>query len=269
VAIADADETGTGGRAGALRRYGLLAAVLVALAVVLATGAQRHLSFEALAPQRMRLEALVAQHRVLAIAVYALLYAGAVALSLPGAAVLTVIGGFLFGWLAGGLVAVVAATAGAVMVFWIAHTAFGETLARRAGPRLRRLAQGFRDDAFAYLLFLRLVPLFPFWLVNLAPGLVGTPLRTFVLATLVGILPGTFAFAIAGDGLDGVLAAQAAAHAACLAGGGTDCAASLPVGALVTPRLLAAFAACGLLALVPVAARRLLRTRAGRDGAGA
>ena len=91
----------------------------------------------ALAPQRMRLEALVAQHGCLTIAAYALLYAAAVALTLPGAAVLTVIGGFLFGWLAGALV-VVAATAGAVVVFRIAHTAFGETLARHAGPRLRR-----------------------------------------------------------------------------------------------------------------------------------
>jgi uncharacterized membrane protein YdjX (TVP38/TMEM64 family) len=231
--------------------------MLVAVAILFATDIHHQLSLEAVIPQRARLRELVAGHAGIAIAAYALIYAGTVALSIPGAAALTVIGGFLFGWLVGGVVAVFAATAGATVVFRIAHTSFGETLAHQAGPRLRKLIQGFHEDAFAYLLFLRLVPLFPFWLVNLAPGLVGTPPATFVLATLVGILPGTFAFSFAGAGLDSVVAAQMAAREACLAEGRAGCSATLDLGALVTPELIAACAALGLAALVPVAARRL------------
>ncbi|MGL4975055.1 MAG: TVP38/TMEM64 family protein, partial [Bosea sp. (in: a-proteobacteria)] len=117
--------------------------------------------------------------------------------------------------------------------------------------------EGFREDAASYMLFLRLVPVFPFWLVNLAPALAGVPLSTFLWTTLVGIVPGTFAFAFAGAGLDSVVAAQAAARASCLAAGRTDCSAGLDLKALVTPQLLTAFALLGLVALVPVIWRKL------------
>jgi uncharacterized membrane protein YdjX (TVP38/TMEM64 family) len=179
-----------------------------------------------------------------------------VALSLPGAVFLTVFGGFLFGWLLGGVTTVVAATIGAVIVFLIARTSVGDALGRRAGPRLKRIAKGFREDAFAYLLFLRLVPAFPFWLVNLAPALFGMPLRSFALATAVGILPGTFAFAFAGAGLDSVIVAQKAAKQACLAAGGGDCMMRVDLHALVTPKLVIALGALGVVSLIPVLLRR-------------
>src|SRR3954453_7150515 len=245
-----------------LRRVWPLAALAVATGLVFATGAHRWIRLDALIARRDDLQAFVSAHGALAVAAYALVYVGVVALSIPGAAVLTVLGGFLFGWFLGGIATVVAATSGSVVVFLIARTALGESLVRKAGPHLAKIAAGFRDDAFAYLLFLRLVPLFPFWLVNLVPALVGTPLRVFLLATLVGILPGTFAFAIAGDGLDSVVLAQQQADAACRAAGRADCGATLHVGALVTPQFLLALTALGVMALIPILAKRVWARRA-------
>ncbi len=105
------------------------------------------------------------------------------------------------------------------------------------------------------------MPAFPFWLVNLAPALLGVPLRVFVPATLIGIVPGTFAFAFAGAGLDSVIAAQKAAKLACIAAGGTDCYLRIDLHALVTPKLLVALAALGVVALIPVVLRRWYQHR--------
>jgi uncharacterized membrane protein YdjX (TVP38/TMEM64 family) len=106
-------------------------------------------------------------------------------------------------------------------------------------------------------LFLRLVPLFPFWLVNLVPALCGVRLATFVTATVVGIIPATFAFAFVGAGLDSVIVAQQAAYRACLAAGRTDCRLEFHMHAALTPELLTALVALGLLALIPVAVKRI------------
>jgi uncharacterized membrane protein YdjX (TVP38/TMEM64 family) len=243
----------------ALKRYLPLALLAVAMLVAWQTGLHRYLSLEALVEHRAALDTLVAENLVLALAAFALVYVVTVALSLPGASFLTIAGGLLFGWLVGGTVTVLAATIGATLIFLIASTSLGETLRARAGPSLDRLAKGFEEDAFHYLLFLRLVPVFPFWLVNLAPAFLGVPLRTYVVATLVGIVPGTFAFAVVGAGLGSVVDAQEAAYRDCLAAdpsGGT-CSLSLDPGSLITPGLLAAFAALGVVALIPVAVRKL------------
>jgi len=250
-----------GGRAPA-RRWGPLVLLVAIAGLVYATGAYQYLSLAAVAEHRDNLQAFVAEHRLAAIAGFGLVYTGTVALSIPGAALLTVLGGFLFGWLVAGLLVVVAATAGATIVFLVARTSLGEVLARRAGPRLNALAKGFRDDAFNYLLFLRLVPAFPFWLVNLAPALFNVPLATFVTATLIGIVPGTFAYAFLGSGFDSIIAEQTAAYETCVAAGRGDCEMTFEPGALLTPELIVAFVALGLVALIPVVVRRL-RTRRG------
>ena len=130
-----------------------------------------------------------------------LIYATAIALSIPGGAILTMTGGFLFGVAAATLYAVIAATLGATVVFLIAKTALGDTLREKAGPAMRRMEAGFRENALNYLLFLRLIPVFPFWLVNLVSAFLGVPLRTYVVATAVGIIPGTLVYASVGNGL--------------------------------------------------------------------
>jgi uncharacterized membrane protein YdjX (TVP38/TMEM64 family) len=128
---------------------------------------------------------------------------------------------------------------------------------RRAGRLAEKVAQGFRADAFNYLLFLRLVPIFPFWLVNLVPALCGVPLATFVAATALGVIPVTFAFAFVGAGLDSVIAAQQAAYQSCLVAGRPDCRLEFHMKAALTPELLGAFVALGVLALIPVVVKRL------------
>jgi len=139
-----------------------LAIIAVIGVTVIAMGWHKQLSLAALVHRRAAIDAFVAEHRMAAIAAAAGVYAVAVALSLPGAAVLTICCGMIFGALAGGLTALVGATAGATVIFLIAKSALGGWLVRRAGRRAEGLAAGFCADAFNYLLFLRLVPIFPF-----------------------------------------------------------------------------------------------------------
>jgi uncharacterized membrane protein YdjX (TVP38/TMEM64 family) len=243
-------------RAGSWTRYLPLAILGAGMIAVFATGAHRLLSLETIVAYRDRLQELVAHYGPLSVIAYSATYVTAVALSVPGAVFLTILGGFLFGWLFGGMVAAVSATLGAICVFLIARTSIGDILIRKAGSRLSRLADGFRRDAFAYLLFLRLLPVMPFWLTNLAPALFGVRPQTFALATMIGVLPATFTFAVAGDGLDSVIAAQKVAYKACKASGRADCSYDLDLSTILTPQILAAFAALGVLALVPIAVKR-------------
>jgi uncharacterized membrane protein YdjX (TVP38/TMEM64 family) len=154
------------------------------------------------------MQALIADHRVAALAGFIAFYALAAGCSLPGVVFLTVGGGALFGGLLGGFAAIIGATAGATIVFVLARTALGSAVARRAGPLVARFADGFRDGAFNYLLFMRFIPVFPFWMVNVVPALCGVRLATYVTATAIGIVPMTLAFAFFGAGLDSVLAAR-------------------------------------------------------------
>jgi uncharacterized membrane protein YdjX (TVP38/TMEM64 family) len=183
-----------------LRRLLPLGVLVVAGAVFVIAGGHHYLTLSALAAHRAWLCALAAHWGFIAILLYVAAYAALAALSVPGGAILTIAGGFLFGTWVGGLAALVGATAGAVAIFLAARAGLGG-LTRRAGPFVARLETGFRADAFNYLLFLRLVPVFPFWLVNLVPALAGVGLPVFVLATFVGIIPGTFIYASLGNGL--------------------------------------------------------------------
>jgi uncharacterized membrane protein YdjX (TVP38/TMEM64 family) len=239
-----------------------LGIIVVVSGIFIATGWYEHLSPVGLLERRVAIDSFVAEHRIAAIGAFMAIYALAVALSLPGAVVLTICGGIVFGGFTGGLAALVGATVGATAIFLVAKTALGDFLTRRAGCRAEKLASGFCADAFNYLLFLRLVPLFPFWLVNLVPALCGVRLATFVAATALGIVPGTFAFAYFGAGLDSAVAAQVAAYRACVAAGRAGCRLALDPSAAVTPELIAGLVALGVLALVPVAVKRLKAARA-------
>jgi uncharacterized membrane protein YdjX (TVP38/TMEM64 family) len=243
----------------------LVALAVIAAAVVAAYVAfgQGAISLEALVRHRAAIDDLVAQHSVLAVLAYIGIYAAAVSLSLPGAAFLTVTGGFLFGLVTGAAAAVIGATLGATVIFLVARTALGEPLLKRAGPRASQLAQGFRDDAFSYLLFLRLVPVFPFFLVNLVPAFAGVRLSTFVAATALGIIPAALVYAFAGTGLDSVIAAQKASYDACVAAGASGCRLTFNAGDVLTPELIGALIALALLTLAPVLVKRLrARSRA-------
>jgi len=245
----------------------LLPLALLAAAAVLFwwCGGLGYFTLQKLAEHRETLLAWVAQNHAAVLAGYIGVYAVIVALSLPVAAPLTLAGGFLFGWLVGGLATIVAATCGAVAIFMLARTALAEPLARQAGPWLEKLRAGFQEDAIGYLLFLRLVPAFPFWLVNLAPALLGVSLRDYIVATAIGIIPGTFAFALTGAGLDSVLAAHQEAYADCMVQNPAPgaCSFGLDPSSLLTPKLLIAFAALGVIALIPAIVKRFWHGRPG------
>jgi uncharacterized membrane protein YdjX (TVP38/TMEM64 family) len=154
--------------------------------------------------------------------------------------------------LVGASAAVIGATIGATVIFLVARTALGEPLLRRAGPRANQLAKGFRDDAFSYLLFLRLVPVFPFFLVNLVPAFAGVRLGPFIAGTVLGVIPAAIVFALAGTGLDSVITAQKNSYHHCIAAKGPDCRMAFDPTDVLTPQLIAALVALGLLALMPV-----------------
>jgi len=244
------------GAASWLKRLWPLLLLLGAGGLIVGMGWHRYLTLEQLADNREALRAIIQDHAYLSLAAFVALYAMTVALSLPGGAVLTIAGGFLFGWFLGGVTSVIGATLGATVVFIVAKSTLRDVLVARAGPALKRFGEGFREDAFSYLLFLRLVPIFPFWLVNLAPGLLGVGFSTYVVTTFLGIIPGTFAFALAGNGLDSVIEAQQAAHQSCLAkvgeGAQESCPSGLDPSALLTPELIAGLVALGLVSLIPV-----------------
>jgi uncharacterized membrane protein YdjX (TVP38/TMEM64 family) len=218
----------------------LIVLAVLALAAHL-SGIADLLSLENVQARRNDLLTLVAAHPIIAPIAFVALYVLIVSLSLPVAVVATLLGGFLFGPVLGTLCVVVAATAGATIVFLVARTSVGEGLRRKAGPLYERVAAGMRENAFEYLLFLRIVPLFPFFLVNILPALFDVRLRTFVLATFVGIIPGTFVYANLGRELGTISS----------------------LGDLVSLKLFLAFLLLGAVALIPAAYKAWKRRRSG------
>lgn len=227
------------------RRFLPLLAILAGLVLFFALGLDRYLSWDSLRQNRQALLEAVAQHPGRTAALFVLLYAVLAALSVPGASFFTVGGGFLFGPLGGGVLAVLAATLGATGIFLAARTALGDVLRRRIGPAMARAEAGFAKNALSYMLFLRLMPVFPFWMVNLAAAFLAVPLRIFVLGTAVGIIPGTFVYASVGNGLGAVLDQ----------GGKPD------LGVVLRPEILLPIVALALLSLVPVIYRAVKQKR--------
>jgi uncharacterized membrane protein YdjX (TVP38/TMEM64 family) len=187
-------------RARAARLVPLLV-IAAGFVLFFALGLHRHVTFDALRDSRAALTGWVDRHPLSAVALYILGYVVVVACSLPVGFIATISGGFLFGTWLGGFSAVCGATIGAIILFSAARTALGDVLRARAGSALARFETGFRENAFSYLLALRLIPAFPFFLVNLAPAFLGVRLSTFAAATFLGIMPATFVYASVGAGL--------------------------------------------------------------------
>jgi uncharacterized membrane protein YdjX (TVP38/TMEM64 family) len=216
--------------------------LIVLIAAVVAAfwfGLPHALSWQALGARQAALTGAANAHPVAALLAYVAAYALVVALSIPGAAVLSVAGGLLFGTVPGAAAATVAATLGATLLFLAVRLALRPAMERRAGTLLARIRPGLERDGFSYLLAIRLIPAFPFWLVNLAPALAGMRLLPFAAATLLGVVPAALVFASLGAGLGGVLAA-----------GGTP-----DLGVILSPRVLLPLVGLALLSLLPVAWR--------------
>lgn len=167
--------------------------------------ADAYVFFSTLNDHRETVLAWVDANIVLAVAGYIIAYAFVVALSLPVASFLTVAAGFVFGFILAPFYTVLAATLGATGIFIVARYFLGSYFLKRAGSVVKRMEKGFKDDAVSYLLVLRLIPIFPFWLVNIAPAFTRVRLWTYIWTTFVGIIPGTAVYAWLGNGLGVIL----------------------------------------------------------------
>jgi uncharacterized membrane protein YdjX (TVP38/TMEM64 family) len=184
----------------------LLPAVIIAggLILALSLGWHRYLSYETLMDNREWLLSQVEGQGLRAALMFVGIYAVATAFSIPGGLFLTIGGGFLFGTVLGASYVVVGATLGATILFLAARTALGDMLRAKAGPALRKMEAGFHENELSYLLVLRFIPLFPFWLVNLVPAFLGVSLRNYVVGTFFGIIPGTIVYTSVGSGLGAI-----------------------------------------------------------------
>jgi len=169
-----------------------------------------------------------------------------VAVSLPGATLMTVIGGLVFGPFLGGILAIIGGTVGAVIIFLAARYAFSDFFRFRLGSIPDKMEEAFKENALSYLLILRLIPIFPFWLVNLAPAFLNISIRVYSLATLVGIIPGTFIYSILGDRFGLLLTTEEEIY----------------LGIIFEPRFLVPLVAFATLILLPLIYKKL-KTRSG------
>jgi len=207
----------------------IVLAVIAAVAMFFHFGLQRFLSLESLKANRQTLLDYHASHELATVAGFMAVYIVQTALSLPGAAILSLAAGAIFGAVMGTVYAVIAATAGATLAFLVTRYLLHDLVATRFGARLEGMNRELEARGLNYLLFLRLVPVFPFFLINLAAGLTRLPLGTFFIGTLLGIIPGGFVYVNAGASL---------ATIDSLAG-------------IASPRVLGSFTLLGLFALLP------------------
>jgi uncharacterized membrane protein YdjX (TVP38/TMEM64 family) len=216
-----------------------IASLLGVMVASLALGFDAEVALDLLRRHHGWLLGFVAGAPTLASMLFMALYTAAVALSVPGVAILTVIGGYLFGWFHGTALVLVAATIGASALFLLTRSAFGGGALMGAGPALQRFAEGFRRNALSYGFVLNLVPIFPYALISALPAACGVGLPTFLGGLLLGLIPGTFLFARLGSGLQHVLVSDA----------------PLRLTSFVTPEIVLSLCGLAALALFPVVYR--------------
>ena len=206
-------------------------ALIVAAAVAAYLQFSHYLSLEALGENRAALLEWRDSNFWLAALTFAGIYAAFVALSIPGGLWMTLAGGFLFGLWPGAPIIVVAATIGATIIFLIARGSLGAAFRERAGPWLQKIERGFKEDQTSYLLIMRLTPVVPFFIANVAPALVGVRAGTFIWTTLIGIIPGTAVYTWVGSGLGALL--DAGAQESDITGAIFQWEVIIPLGALI------------------------------------
>lgn len=224
-----------------VKKYFPLLFILTLLFLFYLLDFNRFFSFNYLKEQRMELLSWVEKYPIRAPMLYMLTYAFLTAISFPGGAFFTIFGGFLFGQPFSTLYVVIGATIGACTIFLAAQTAFRDLFRQFVLPYLGRMEKELSTNAVSYLFFLRLVPLFPFWIVNIAPAFFDIPLRTFFITTFFGIIPGTFVFTQAGVGLGAIL----------------DQGERFSLQAILNPQVKIALFALGVFALIPILLRKL------------
>ena len=227
------------------RRLLPLGVIAVALVAFFALGLQRYFTLEALNENANLLRGYAEERPFLTVGLFMLAYAAAVAISFPGAGFLSIFAGLMFGVWTGTFAVVVAATVGATAIFLAAKGALADTLRDKAGGFVEKMRRGFEEDELSYMFVLRLVPAFPFFAINIAAGLLGVSTRNYVLATALGIIPGSFVYVSIGNGFRAAIEGGAEADGAALS------------GALLQPAVLLPILGLIVLALIPVVLKRL------------
>ncbi len=228
------------------RRFWLAALAIGVIVAIHASGLPGSLSFETLRANRQDIVSFVSENYALSAVGFIAAYVLVVALSLPSAALLTLTGGFLFGAAAGTVFTVIGATFGATLLFIFARTMMGENAMAHFGKTGVRLACAIKANAWSYLLVLRLLPLFPFFLVNVIPAFAGVRLSTFAITTFFGIIPATIVFSLSGAGLGDML----------------DQGSCITLNSIITPKILAALGGLALLALAAIPLKRKFQNNA-------
>jgi uncharacterized membrane protein YdjX (TVP38/TMEM64 family) len=217
------------------KKIWIAAVILLLAALFFYFDLGKYLTLASLKENREVLTAFYEQHRLAMVAAFITVYIVQTALSLPGAAILSLAAGAVFGAVMGTIYVNIAATVGASLAFLVARYLFRDVIQNKFGPRLEKMNTELETRGLNYLLFLRLVPAFPFFLINLGSGLTKLPLRTFFIGTMIGIIPGSFVFCNAGASLATINS----------------------MSEVASPRVLGSFALLGLFAIVPVLYQKL------------
>lgn len=213
--------------------------VPIIIILVLASGAiffdlHKLLSFSVLQDNQDAIENFINDKYIISILIYFSVYIVIVGLSIPGATFMTLLGGFVYGHIIGTILVVLAATFGASLLFLSAKTAT-DGLAKKSGKWVKKMQGGFQDNAFSYLLTLRLIPIFPFVAINLAAAILQIPFRTFFFGTLIGIIPGSFVYVSLGVGLKEIIKQP-----------------NFSASVILEPKVLIALTGLGMLSILPI-----------------
>ncbi|NGX55179.1 MAG: Mercuric reductase [Chlamydiae bacterium] len=228
-----------------LKRWLPILIILLFIAISYFTGVYKYISFETLQKQHRAMQSFVEVHPVATPVIYIAIYAFTAALCLPIGIILSLLGGFLFPIPWSTLYVVTGATIGSSIIFLAARSAIGDFLEKRAGPFLKKMEKGFKKNAWSYLLFLRFIPVFPFWLVNIAPAFFGVSFLTYLWTTFVGIIPGAYVFTQTGAGLGAIFASDQ----------------KFSINSILNIQLKIALVVLGIFALFPIVVKKILEKR--------
>jgi uncharacterized membrane protein YdjX (TVP38/TMEM64 family) len=211
-------------------KVGIIAAIAGLIVLFLYFDLEKYITLSSLQSNHTMLVHYYEQHKLATIAIFIIIYIIQAALFLPGAAVLMLASGAVFGAVLGTLYVNIGATIGAAVAFLVGRYLLHDVIQRRFGSRLKKINIELETKGFNYLLFLRLIPIFPFFLINFGASLTRMPLRTFILATMVGMVPPSFVYCNAGASLATIK----------------------NMSEVLSPRVIVAFALLGIFALIPV-----------------
>ncbi|MBT3237154.1 MAG: TVP38/TMEM64 family protein [Rhodospirillaceae bacterium] len=245
----NAEQQETPKKAPIWRRFLPLLVILLGFGAFFGLGFGEYLSFEALSDNRERLIAWRDDNLMQAVIAFTVAYTVLTAFSVPVGLWLTLLGGFMFGTIAGGLLSLSGATVGATVIFLAARYAFGDFLKNKAGAGIAKMEAGFRENELTYMFVLRLVPLFPFWLVNLVPAFLNVSTRTYMLGTFFGMIPGAMVYASVGNGLGAVF----------------ETGAEPDLGIIFSPEILTPIIGLAVLSMIPIFYKKIKKPEISKD----